>query len=107
VIKDFTQRLSTVESHFNSFQKQHSFKVVQCETRLDMAFNEMAEIKKDVDIKFGSRNLLSFGGMGTDKDLLKDNNQKLMKDVEEKVHDMLGLIEANKQEALSGLENAF
>lgn len=35
---------------------------------------EIAEVKKDVDIKFGSKNLLSFGSVSMDKDIFKDNN---------------------------------
>jgi hypothetical protein len=36
---------------------------------------EIAEIKKDVDIKFGSKNLLSFGTLNFEKDNFKETKE--------------------------------
>jgi hypothetical protein len=38
-----------------------------------MAFNEITEVQKDLDIKFGATNLLNFGqNAGVDKEQMKE-----------------------------------
>lgn len=45
---------------------------------------DILETKRDVDIKFGSRNLLSFGGMQNEKENFKDIEDRILEEINHK-----------------------
>lgn len=75
------------------------------DARIDALFNEVNEIKKDVDIKFGSKNLLNFGGMGgIDGEKVKEMEDKWKKMGEKIREDMNSELESLKKDIYTQLK---
>jgi len=54
---------------------------------------DLFDIRKDIDIKFGSKNLLSFAGAASEKEAKQEDDQKIVKMIESKFTQCVSMIE--------------
>lgn len=55
---------NSVDYSFQTYVKQNNNRIQQLETKVDIHGKEITKIENDVEVKFGSKNLLQFGSLG-------------------------------------------
>ena len=78
---------------FQHYQKQANYKSIQHDQRIDQVNMDLFDIRKDIDIKFGSKNLLSFAGAASEKEAKQEDDQKIVKMIESKFTQCVSMIE--------------
>lgn len=73
------------------------------EQRIDGLHRDAIETKKDIDIKFGSKNLLNFGIANQDPFAKKEIKEHIKNYIDERINPLAPEIEAYKKEVYHAL----
>eukprot|EP00347_Sterkiella_histriomuscorum_P002416 403368240 len=106
----YDKMIQQLENSFNNTQKQNNYKLQIAEQRHDALQKEIVDIKKDVEIKFGSKNLLNFGmtnGEMSPKKVVKDHVKQFIQEKMNKLLELIELQSAHNQKEFKKIEDVL
>ncbi|CDW71276.1 UNKNOWN [Stylonychia lemnae] len=101
----YEKGLQQIETSFNNTQKQNNYKLQISEQRYDAIQKDIGDIRKDIEIKFGSKNLLNFGLSSQDTLMKKEVKEHIKKYVEDRINHVIGIFDNSNKETHAVLSN--